>query len=281
MSVFSQKSKPVRWSKEMSASQNIADSSRKKTSLLKDNSWIRRSMEEEELVDLQSEVGQPNPSTASPSTPVNHLTKSPPLPPKTKTVSFVLSTPSKSMKDSKTARSPGSTSPKSLNSPTSSSLKSPSLSLFMARVFSSPKKRFYSPLSPPEVLPHSITHITDEEPPAVPTTPPPPTSLPPPLPPTTLRPPPPPTTPPPPPPTTPTLLSIPNRSVLTPTQTLLSIPNRSVTKGLCSYCCKPMVAGSNMILEDLQIYSHSSCFKLFKLHYFRPGPMDPIGSGQK
>ncbi|XP_045552777.1 sciellin [Salmo salar] len=48
---------------------------------------------------------------------------------------------------------------------------------------------------------------------------------------------------------------------LTPTQTLLSIPNRSVTKGLCSYCCKPMVAGANMILEDLQIYSHSSCFK--------------------
>uniref|UniRef100_A0A674DDW9 LIM zinc-binding domain-containing protein n=2 Tax=Salmo trutta TaxID=8032 RepID=A0A674DDW9_SALTR len=336
MSVFSQKSKPVRWSKEMSASQNIADSSRKKTSLLKDNSWIRRSMEEEEeLVDLQSEVGQPNPSTASPSTPVNHLTKSPPLPPKTKTVSFVLSTTSKSMKDSKTARSPGSTSPKSLNSPTSSSLKSPSLSLFTARVFSSPKKLFYSPLSPPEVLPHSITHITDEEPPAVPTTPPPPTTLPPPPPPTTPPPPPPttpppppppptlppplppttlppplpttppppptttpppppppttlppsPSTPPPPPPTTPpppppmtespmlqasiSEISLETRLTdppsLTPTQTLLSIPNRSVTKGLCSYCCKPMVAGANMILEDLQIYSHSSCFKCEVCH---------------
>ncbi|XP_042171948.1 sciellin isoform X3 [Oncorhynchus tshawytscha] len=63
-----------------------------------------------------------------------------------------------------------------------------------------------------------------------------------------------------------TLLSRPNRSVLTPTQTLLSRPNRSVTKGLCSYCCQPMVAGANMILEDLQIYSHSSCFKCEVCH---------------
>ncbi|XP_052356092.1 sciellin-like isoform X9 [Oncorhynchus keta] len=59
---------------------------------------------------------------------------------------------------------------------------------------------------------------------------------------------------------------LPDPPSLTPTQTLLSIPNRSVTKGLCSYCCKPMVAGANMILEDLQIYSHSSCFKCEVCH---------------
>ncbi|XP_045070465.1 filamin-binding LIM protein 1 [Coregonus clupeaformis] len=158
------------------------------------------------------------------------------------------------MKDSKTAKGPGSTSPKSPESPKSSSLKSPSMSLFTARVFSSPQKRLYSPLSPPEVLTHDITHITDEEPPAVTTTPPPP-----------------------PPMTEATMpqasinemsleTSLPDPPSLTPTQTLLSIPNRRVTEDLCSYCCKPIVAGAKMILEDLQIYSHSSCFKCEVCH---------------
>ncbi|XP_064876616.1 nuclear factor related to kappa-B-binding protein-like [Oncorhynchus nerka] len=159
MSVFSQKSKPVRRSQEMSASQNNVDSSRKKTSLLKDNSWIRRSMEEEEeLVDLQSEVGQPVPASlslparpcqpvpASPSTPVNHLTKSPPLPPKTKTVSFVLRRSSLKSPSISSLKSP---SISSLKSPSISSLKSPSISSLKSPSISSLKSPSISSLKSP------------------------------------------------------------------------------------------------------------------------------------
>lgn len=238
--------------KELSPTQAIADSHKRKTNLLQDNSWIRQGPREDRSVaqDPNKEVfshlkaANKNASQATernqfcpagPGTSVSDLAKrfgsqeiisknSIPPPSQSKNVSYGKITPAEIVQEeqsSKQSKSPPTVEPSSFLSPTKSS--------FGARVFSSsrlPKNNSSSVLHP-KASPITETtgkEVSDSD-------------------------------------CGKTESTIPVS--LTPTQADVSPPIRDVTeKGVCSYCCEPLTATRDkMILEDLQICSHTTCFK--------------------
>ncbi|XP_062303322.1 uncharacterized protein LOC134007708 [Osmerus eperlanus] len=264
--------------KKASPSQAIVDNHKRKTNLLQDNSWIRRERDEDDSVypgtnkEIPSYIKSPNKSNShvtegnqscpsSPGSSVNVFAKrfggsqeviskeSPTLTTKNKTVSFGKIITSEFGKEAKSTW-------QNTFLPTTSVSAEPSsnMSSFSTRVFLSsrlphnnPTPVSYHKASP---IIHTGKEVVDtygslEHPTSNGTTE------------STIQ----------------TKTNNPSNLdevaessapvFLTSPQANIPPPIRCMTeKGLCSYCCEPLPeAGARIILEDLQICSHTACFK--------------------
>ncbi|XP_046886362.1 LIM domain only protein 7-like isoform X2 [Hypomesus transpacificus] len=241
--------------KKAGPSQAIVDNHKRRTNLLQDNSWIRRESDEDHCVypstnkEIPSYIKSPNRSNShvternqscpsSPGSSVNDLAKrfgggqeviskeSPTLTTKNKTVSFGKIITSELGKEDKSNW-------QNTFLPTTKVSAEPSsnISSFSARVFHSSRLPHNNPTT---VIHHKASPITLTGKEVVDTY----GSL---------------------------VHPTSNGTTESTIQTKTNNPSNLecvAEKGLCSYCCEPFPeAGARIILEDLQICSHTTCFK--------------------